>query len=182
MWRRSNRQMPHSGRSPRRPNGSGRTISSKKVRYGKSHDGGMAGNSHRSLPCEPLHPNSPSTITKLWNCSRTGSSQKTRDPSKSDSPMCHVSSRTGRALRASHTDYHWDRLCPYLVLPPCSMCCVMCRVMCRVMCYVAPFCNVLRCSDASIGIVGFVTHSRIREELESYLIYVYKLRTWEGEP
>jgi hypothetical protein len=63
--------------------------------------------------------------------------------------------------RASHTDYHWDRLRPYLVLPPHSMC----RVMCRVMCCVVLFCNVLRRSNTSIGVVGFMTRSRIREEL-----------------
>jgi hypothetical protein len=74
---------------------------------------------------------------------------------------CHVSSRTGHASQAFHMDYHWDRLRPYLVLPPRSMC----RVMCRVMCYVAPFCDVLWCSDTSIGVVGFMTRSRIREEL-----------------
>jgi hypothetical protein len=44
---------------------------------------------------------------------------------------------------------------------------VPCHVLCHVlvMCCVAPFCDVLRCSDTSIGVVGFVTHSRIREEL-----------------
>jgi hypothetical protein len=44
---------------------------------------------------------------------------------------------------------------------------VLCHVLCHVsvMCRVAPFCDVLRCSDTSIGVVGFVTHSRIREEL-----------------
>jgi hypothetical protein len=52
---------------------------------------------------------------------------------------------------------------------------VSCDVL--VMCCVAPFCDVLRCSDTSIGVVGFVTRSRIREELQSYLISVYKLRT-----
>jgi hypothetical protein len=54
----------------------------------------------------------------------------------------------------------------------------MCCVMCRVMCCVALFFDVLRCSDTSIGVVGFmtrmdtnigvvgfVTRSRIREEL-----------------
>jgi hypothetical protein len=51
---------------------------------------------------------------------------------------------------------------------------VSCDVL--VMCCVAPFCDVLRCSDTSIGVVGFVTHGRIREELQSYLVFVYKLR------
>jgi hypothetical protein len=45
------------------------------------------------------------------------------------------------------------------------------------MCCVAPFWDVLGCSDTSIGVVGFVTRIEIREELQSYLIYVYKLRT-----
>jgi hypothetical protein len=40
---------------------------------------------------------------------------------------------------------------------------VSCDVL--VMCRVAPFCSVLWCSDTSIGVVGFVTRSRIREEL-----------------
>jgi hypothetical protein len=40
---------------------------------------------------------------------------------------------------------------------------VSCDVL--VMCRVAPFCGVLWCSDTSIGVVGFVTRSRIREEL-----------------
>jgi hypothetical protein len=44
---------------------------------------------------------------------------------------------------------------------------VLCHVLCHVlvMCCVAPFGNVLRCSDTSIGVVGFVTRSGIREEL-----------------
>jgi ADP-ribosylation factor protein 6 len=53
--------------------------------------------------------------------------------------LCHVSSRTGRASRASHTDYHWDRLRPYLILP----CVVSCVVSCvgHVSC-----CALLQCS------------------------------------
>jgi hypothetical protein len=57
---------------------------------------------------------------------------------------------------------------------------VSCHVL--VMCDVAPFCNVPRASDTSIVVLGFVTHSTIREELQSYLVNVYILRTWEGEP
>jgi hypothetical protein len=34
-----------------------------------------------------------------------------------------------------------------------------------VRCCVAPFCDVLRCSDTSIGVVGFVTRSTVWEEL-----------------
>jgi hypothetical protein len=90
--------------------------------------------------------------------------------------QCYVSSRTGRVLRASHTDYHWDRFRSYLVRSPCLMCCVMYCVMCCVMCCIVSFYNVPWCSDTSIGVVGFVTHtsigvvgfvtrSRIREEL-----------------
>jgi hypothetical protein len=40
---------------------------------------------------------------------------------------------------------------------------VSCHV--SVMCCVALFGDVLRCSDTSIGVVGFVTRSEIREEL-----------------
>jgi hypothetical protein len=44
---------------------------------------------------------------------------------------------------------------------------VSCQVLCHVsvMCCVAPFYDVPWCSDTSIGVVGFVTHSRIQEEL-----------------
>jgi hypothetical protein len=47
---------------------------------------------------------------------------------------------------------------------------VSCQVSCHVsvMCCVAsvaPSCVVLQCSNTSIGVVGFVTRSRIREEL-----------------
>jgi hypothetical protein len=31
--------------------------------------------------------------------------------------VCHVSSRTGRALQVSHTDYHWDRPRSYCHTP-----------------------------------------------------------------
>jgi hypothetical protein len=63
---------------------------------------------------------------------------------------CHVSSRTGRSSRASHTDYHWDCLRPYLILPPRSMCCVRCRVMCR-------SCVVLRPSVMFHGVLILVS-------------------------
>jgi hypothetical protein len=85
----------------------------------------------------------------------------------------NVLSQTGRVPRAPHTDYHWDRLRSYSRTSP--MLDVSCHV--SVMCRVAPFCNVLRCSDTSIGVVGFMTCSEIREELQSYLVYVYKLHT-----
>jgi hypothetical protein len=44
---------------------------------------------------------------------------------------------------------------------------VLCHVLCHVsvMCCVAPFYDVPWCSDTSIGVVGFVTRSRIQEEL-----------------
>jgi hypothetical protein len=45
-----------------------------------------------------------------------------------------------------------------------------------VMCCIVLFCVVLRPSDTSIVVLGFVTHSMVREELQSHLIYVYKLR------
>jgi hypothetical protein len=32
-------------------------------------------------------------------------------------------------------------------------------------------------SDTSIVVLGFVTRSTVREELQSRLVYVYKLRT-----
>jgi hypothetical protein len=51
-----------------------------------------------------------------------------------------------------------------------------------VMCCVAPFVVVPRASDTSIGVLGFATRSMSREELQSHLIYVYNLCTWEGEP
>jgi hypothetical protein len=50
------------------------------------------------------------------------------------------------------------------------------------MCCVALFIIVPRASDTSIGVLGFVTRSMFREELQSRLVYVYKLHTWEGEP
>jgi hypothetical protein len=68
----------------------------------------------------------------------------------------------------------------YVSRARCVVLCVSCHAL--VMCCVTPFCDVLRCSDTSIGVVGFVTRSRIREELQSYLVHVYILRTWEGEP
>jgi hypothetical protein len=56
---------------------------------------------------------------------------------------------------------------------------VSCHVSCHalIMCCVAPFCNIPRASDTSIVVLGFVTHSTIREELQSYLVNVYILRT-----
>jgi hypothetical protein len=64
------------------------------------------------------------------------------------------------------------------VLPPrSSPCC--CHVMCSVVCWscavIALFCVVPRPSDTSIVVLGFMTHSTVREELQSHLIYVYKL-------
>jgi hypothetical protein len=49
------------------------------------------------------------------------------------------------------------------------------------MCCVTLFCNVLRASDTSIVVLGFVTHSTIREELQSCLVmYVYCVRGKEN--
>jgi hypothetical protein len=56
---------------------------------------------------------------------------------------------------------------------------VSCHVL--VMCCVAPFCNVPRASDTSIVVLGFVTHSTIREELQSRLVmYIYCVREKEN--
>jgi hypothetical protein len=57
------------------------------------------------------------------------------------------------------------------------VCRVMCHVICRVMCCVTLFYDVPRTSDTSIVVLGFVTHSTIREELQSYLVNVYILHT-----
>jgi hypothetical protein len=46
-----------------------------------------------------------------------------------------------------------------------------------VMCCVALFCVVPRPSDTSIIVLGFVTRNTVREELQSHLVYVYKLHT-----
>jgi hypothetical protein len=54
-------------------------------------------------------------------------------------------------------------------------CVVSCDVL--VICCVALFCVVPRPSDTSIVVLGFVTHSTVREELQSCLRYVYILRT-----
>jgi hypothetical protein len=54
-------------------------------------------------------------------------------------------------------------------------CVVSCDVL--VMCRVVLFCDVPRPSDTSTVVLGFVTHSTIREELQSRLIVVYILRT-----
>jgi hypothetical protein len=54
--------------------------------------------------------------------------------------------------------------------------CVMsCDVL--VMYCVALFCIVPRPSDTSVVVLGFVTHSTVREELQSRLVFVYILRT-----
>jgi hypothetical protein len=54
-------------------------------------------------------------------------------------------------------------------------CVVSCDV--SVMCCVALFCVVPRPSDTSIVVLGFMTRSTVREELQSRLRYVYILRT-----
>jgi hypothetical protein len=60
---------------------------------------------------------------------------------------------------------------------------VLCHVLCHVLItfHVVLFCNVPRASDTSIVVLGFVTRNMVREELQSCLVNVYKLRTWEGE-
>jgi hypothetical protein len=45
------------------------------------------------------------------------------------------------------------------------------------MCRVALFVDVPWTSDTSIHVLGFMTHSTFREELQSRLIRVYMLRT-----
>jgi hypothetical protein len=56
-----------------------------------------------------------------------------------------------------------------------SLSCVMsCDVL--VMCCVTLFCNIPCPSDMSTVVLGFVTHSTVREELQSCLRYVYILR------
>jgi hypothetical protein len=50
------------------------------------------------------------------------------------------------------------------------------------MCCVMLFVVVPWTSDTGIRVLGFVTRSTFWEELQSRLIYVYNLRTWEGEP
>jgi hypothetical protein len=69
-----------------------------------------------------------------------------------------------------HTSYFPPTLVASLL-----SCVVSCDV--SVMCCVALFCVVPRPSDTSIVVLGFVTHSTVREELQSCLVYVYKLRT-----
>jgi hypothetical protein len=49
--------------------------------------------------------------------------------------------------------------------PTLDVLCHVCVCHVSVMCCVAPFCDRSTCSDTSIGVVGFVTRSRIREEL-----------------
>jgi hypothetical protein len=46
-----------------------------------------------------------------------------------------------------------------------------------VMCCVALFYVVPRPSDTSTVVLGFVTHSTVQEELQSRLVFVYKLHT-----
>jgi hypothetical protein len=69
-----------------------------------------------------------------------------------------------------HTSYFPPTLVASLL-----SCVVSCDVL--VMCCVMLFCVVPRSSDTSIAVLGFVTRSTIREELQSCLIHVYKLRT-----
>jgi hypothetical protein len=45
------------------------------------------------------------------------------------------------------------------------------------MCHVALFCVVPRPSDTRTGVLGIVTRSMFWEELQSHLVYVYKLCT-----
>jgi hypothetical protein len=45
------------------------------------------------------------------------------------------------------------------------------------MCCVALFVDVPWASDTRIRVLGFVTRSTVREELQSRLVCVYKLRT-----
>jgi hypothetical protein len=61
-------------------------------------------------------------------CSVSPSWRTTLSPTH---PACHVLSRTGRASRAFHTNYHWDCLRSYLVLPSYArrLVAVMCRVL-----------------------------------------------------
>jgi hypothetical protein len=69
-----------------------------------------------------------------------------------------------------HTSYFPPTLVASLL-----SCVVFCDEL--VMCCVALFCVIPRPSDTSIVVLGFVTHSTVREELQSHLVYVYKLHT-----
>jgi endonuclease/exonuclease/phosphatase family metal-dependent hydrolase len=69
-----------------------------------------------------------------------------------------------------HTSYFLPTLIASLL-----SCVVSCDV--SVMCCVALFCVLPRPSDTSIGVLGFVTRSTVREELQSRLRCVYMLRT-----
>jgi hypothetical protein len=69
-----------------------------------------------------------------------------------------------------HTSYF-----PPMLVASLLSCVVSCDV--SVMCCVALFCVVPRPSDTSIVVLGFVTRSTVREELQSRLRYVYILRT-----
>jgi hypothetical protein len=64
---------------------------------------------------------------------------------------------------------------------PHARCVVSCVVSCvdRISC--CALCNVPQASDTSIVVLGFMTHSTVREELQSCLVNVYKLHMWEGE-
>jgi hypothetical protein len=68
-----------------------------------------------------------------------------------------------------HTSYFPPMLVALLL-----SCVVSCDVL--VMCCVVLFCVVPRPSDTSIVVLGFVTRSTVREELQSRLRYVYILR------
>jgi hypothetical protein len=82
----------------------------------------------------------------------------------------------GRSIRTTigtvfvHTSYF-----PPTLAASSLSCVVFCDVL--VMCCVALFCVVPCPSDTSIVVLGFVTRSTVREELQSHLVYVYKLRT-----
>jgi hypothetical protein len=77
--------------------------------------------------------------------------------------------RTTIGTVSVHTSYFPPTLVTSLL-----SCVVSCDVL--VMCRVALFCDVPRPSDTSTVVLGFVTHSTIREELQSRLIVVYILR------
>jgi hypothetical protein len=62
-----------------------------------------------------------------------------------------------------------------------SLSCLVSRDM-WVMCRVVLFCDIPWTSDTSIVVLGFMTRSTVREELQSHLVNVYKLCMWEGEP
>jgi hypothetical protein len=97
------------------------------------------------------------------------------DSNEAASMGCHVSSRTGRASRAFHMDYHWDRPRSYLrtsltLVASLLSCVVSCDVW--VMCHVALFCVVPRPSDTRITVLGFVTRSMFGRSFKAAL-YLY---------